>query len=88
MSKVTEVEVRFNAKSSAQTISEALALATKHKADTSGNVCAVQFTDPSDPDIQKLLTLVSGLKGSKVLVNGQEQKKVKRFCLKLIYLKN
>jgi len=74
MSKVTEVEVRFNAKSSAQTISEALALATKHGADTREKMCAVQFADATDPDLQKLLNLVSGLKGSKVLVNGQEYK--------------
>jgi len=74
MNKVTEVEIHFIAKSSVQTISEALALATKHGADTGGKTCAVQFNDAEDPDLQKLLNLVSGLKGSKVLVNGQEQK--------------
>jgi len=74
MSKITELEVRFNAKSTSQNIEEALKVATKHGADIGGKTCAVRFTDAADPDLQKLLNLVAGIKGTKMLVNGQEQK--------------
>lgn len=63
---------QFNAKSSGQNVPEAKSIAKKCEGIIENNFYKIEFETPEDANLEKLINLVGGLKGSRILINKGE----------------
>ncbi|MHA1265516.1 MAG: tetratricopeptide repeat protein [Candidatus Helarchaeota archaeon] len=66
------LEVRFNSKSSGQSVGAALVLAESHEHIFKGKTCIVYFSNLEDPDIKKLLDYIGRLRQTEIYIDGQQ----------------
>ncbi|HEC39612.1 hypothetical protein LCGC14_2877600 [marine sediment metagenome] len=66
------IEFRFNSKSSAQNIPEAITIAERCEGYIDNKFYKIKFESPEDKHLKKLFELVGHLKGTRISIDGKD----------------
>lgn len=70
--KISSVEVRYDSMSRFKEVLAANALVRKHHPEARGMYFFVTFTDPGDPDLEELISLVSGMRETDIFIDDRK----------------